>query len=85
MKVCGIIHLKEKNMYIEIIKIPKEYSNDYEIEQCYCGTKYQIPYFKCDENEGKFEFSCPICHTVFQMIQEDKNRYKIMKSYPNRG
>ena len=43
-------------MNIEIITILKEFSSDYEVEQCFCGTKYRIPYFKCDENDGKLTF-----------------------------
>lgn len=71
-------------MDYEIITVPEKYSSEYTIENCYCGSRYRIPYFKCDQNEGKFEFSCPICHTAFQMIQEDNFYYRISKSYPNK-
>lgn len=71
-------------MYCDITSIPKEFSGDYELEQCFCGTKYRIPYFKCDENEGRFEFLCPICHTLIQMIRQEVGCYKISKHYPNK-
>lgn len=71
-------------MYVDIVSIPPKYSGEYEVEQCFCGTKYRIPYFKCDENEGKFEFLCPICNTSIRMIHQGGDCYKISKRHPNK-
>ena len=68
-----------------VIEIPNKsfcFSNensDCVIEKCCCGSVYLIPYAKCDENGGIFEFVCPICHTRIRLSRKNEVQYTIKK------
>lgn len=63
----------------EIIKLENDPNKRYEIEYCYCGSMFRIPLPKTEKTTLKF--SCPICSTIFEVINSP-DEFSLQKTEP---